>query len=281
MYPVLFHIGPIPVYSYGLMLGLAFMVGNLLITSELKRRGEDPNIATTITMFALIGGIVGAKVFHILENLSAFAANPGDMLFSSGGLTWYGGFLVATLLIFFYFRRRKMSMLAFADIAAPALAIGYGFGRMGCQLAGDGDYGIPTDLPWAMTYTNGTVPTLSALNPELAQKFTELFPNLPVPVDIAVHPTPIYEILLAIAVFSFLFLRRARPLPLANQFGWFLILHSICRFFIEFIRLNSDLVLGFSQAQIISVALIGWGVYLVLRPPAPVSVLSRKPSRRT
>lgn len=281
MYPVLFHIGPIPVYSYGLMLGLAFMVANLLITSELKRRREDPNIATTITMFALIGGIVGAKVFHILENLNQFLANPADMLFSSGGLTWYGGFLVATLLIFFYFRRRKMSMLAFADIAAPALAIGYGFGRMGCQLAGDGDYGIPTDVPWAMTYTNGTVPTLSALNPELAQKFTELFPNMPVPVDIAVHPTPIYEILLAIAVFSFLYFRRARPLALANQFGWFLVLHSICRFFIEFIRLNSHLILGLSQAQIISLALIAWGIYLVLRPPAPASILSPKPSRRT
>lgn len=281
MYPVLFHLGPIPVYSYGLMLGVAFMVANLLITHELKRRGDDPNIATTVTMFALIGGIVGAKVFHILENLDAFLANPNDMLFSSGGLTWYGGFLVATLLIFVYFRRRKMSLLAFADIAAPALAIGYGFGRMGCQLAGDGDYGIPTNLPWAMTYTNGTVPTLSALNPDLAQKFTELFPNMPVPVDIAVHPTPIYEILLAVAVFSFLYLRRTRPLPLANQFGWFLVLHSISRFFIEFIRLNSHLMLGLSQAQVISLALIAWGIYLIMRPPAPQSLLSRKAPRRS
>ncbi len=281
MYPVLFHIGPIPVYSYGLMLGVAFMVANLLITNELRRRGDDPNLATTVTMFALIGGILGAKLFHIFENFGEFAANPRDMLLSSGGLTWYGGFLIATLLIFLYFRRKHLVMMAFADIAAPALAIGYGFGRVGCQLAGDGDYGIPSNLPWAMTYTNGTVPTLSALNPQLADKFMELFPNTPIPVDIAVHPTPIYEIILAVVVFTFLYVRRTRSLPLANQFGWFLILHSIARFFVEFIRLNSHLMLGLSQAQVISIGLIGWGVYLVMHPTAPTSELRRAPSRRT
>ncbi len=164
MYPELLKIGPITVYSYGLMLGIAFLVGNLLLTAELRRLGRDPGLATTVTMLGLIGGVAGAKLFHILENWSEFLARPTDTLFSSGGLTFYGGFLLATLFIFLYFRSRKLSLLSFADVAAPALAIGYGFGRIGCQLAGDGDYGIPTDLPWAMTYPHGTVPTLSSIN---------------------------------------------------------------------------------------------------------------------
>lgn len=272
MYPELLKIGPITVYSYGLMLGIAFLVGNLLLTAELRRLGRDPGLATTVTMLGLIGGVAGAKLFHILENWSEFLARPTDTLFSSGGLTFYGGFLLATLFIFLYFRSRKLSLLSFADVAAPALAIGYGFGRIGCQLAGDGDYGIPTDLPWAMTYPHGTVPTLSSINTQLADAYARIFPGQPIPADIPVHPAPVYEILLAAALFLFLYLRRTKTLAPGNQFGWFLVLHGTARFLVEFIRLNPLLFAGLSQAQLVSLGLIVWGIYLLMRGrslPAP------------
>jgi phosphatidylglycerol---prolipoprotein diacylglyceryl transferase len=275
MYPELLHLGPVTIYSYGLMLGIAFLVSNLLITRELRRLGQDPTLATTVTMFALVGGVVGAKLFHLFENWADFLANPRHMLFSSGGLTWYGGFLLATLLIFLYFRRRKLSLLAFADIAAPSLALGYGFGRVGCQLAGDGDYGIPSLLPWAMTYPNGTVSTLASQNPGLAQQYADMFPGQPVPADIPVHPAPVYEIILAVALFALLQHRRKKPLPAGSQFGLFLVLHGLCRFGVEFIRLNPLLLFGLSQAQLISLALVAWGAILLFKN-APVA----QPNRR-
>jgi phosphatidylglycerol:prolipoprotein diacylglycerol transferase len=269
MKPELFHIGPLVIYSYGFMLGVAFLVANLLLTRELKRRKLDPGHATVITFFALIGGIAGAKLFHILENFNEFLASPIKMTLSSGGLTWYGGFIVATTMILIYMRRKKLSFLMFADMVAPGLAIAYGIARIGCQLAGDGDYGIPTTFPLAMTYPHGTVSTLSAANPELAQRFTEIYPGVPVPADIPVHPAPLYELVLAIPVFLFLQLRRKKELQLGNQFGWFLILHSLCRLCIEFIRINPILLFGLSQAQVISIALIALGAYYVLRKPGP------------
>jgi phosphatidylglycerol:prolipoprotein diacylglycerol transferase len=216
-------------------------------------------------MIALIGGIAGAKLFHIFENWNEFLHSPVSTTFSSGGLTWYGGFLLATLLVFLYLRRRNITILTFADIAAPALAIGYGIGRIGCQLAGDGDYGIPTKLPWAMTYPHGTVSTLAVKNPELAAEYACLYPNTPVPQDIPVHPAPLYEIVLAILVFSILYNRRKKDVPVGNQFALFLVLHSACRFAVELIRLNPLIVLGLSQAQLISAGLFFWGIYLLVK----------------
>jgi phosphatidylglycerol---prolipoprotein diacylglyceryl transferase len=277
MYPELLKIGPITIYSYGLMLGVAFFVANILVTRELKRQGRDVSIATGVTMLALVAGVVGAKLFHILENWGDFLRAPAATAFSSGGLTWYGGFLLATLCILFYLRHKRMRMITFADIAAPALAIGYGFGRVGCQLAGDGDYGIPTDLPWAMTYPHGTVSTLSALNSELAGRYAQMYPGRAIPADIPVHPAPVYEILLAIAVFAFLYFRRTKPLPAGNQFAWFLVLHSACRFAVEIIRINPVLLLGLSQAQLLSIALFLWGAYLLYSTSVKSSNTAQQP----
>lgn len=256
MYPELLKIGPITVYSYGLMLGIAFLVANQLLAKEVKRQGKDPSLATNVTMLALVGGIVGAKLFHVLENWSDFLRDPIGMVFSSGGLTFYGGLIVAILLVYIYTRKKKLPMLRLADMVAPALALAYGIGRIGCQLAGDGDYGIPTDLPWAMSYENGTVPTAFVLDQAGHRVPTEW-----------VHPTPLYEFLTAAIIFTILFLRRKRPLAAGNQFGLFLILHSTSRFLVEFIRVNPRF-LSLSEAQWISIGLIAWGVYLLVRTTA-------------
>ncbi len=259
MYPEI-HLGPLTLYSYGLMLGIAFLIANSLLTRELKRLGRNADQAFSITFLALVGGVVGARLFHVLENFSQFLIDPIGVAFTSGGLTWYGGFLLAATLIAWYLRKKRIPFLFFADITAPGMALAYGIARIGCQLAGDGDYGIPTNLPWAMSYENGTVPTAYTLGADGTRIPTEW-----------VHPTPLYELGMAIPVFLFLYLRRTRSLPPGNQFGWFLILHSLSRFLVEFIRINPDLIYGLSEAQIISLLLIGWGVYLVRRSAPVVS----------
>ncbi|MDH7516461.1 MAG: prolipoprotein diacylglyceryl transferase, partial [Bacteroidota bacterium] len=115
MYPELLHLGPVTVYSYGLMLGVAFFVGNILLTREFKRLGRDPSIATGVTMIALVGGIIGAKFFHIAEHWEEFEASPLTALFSPGGLTWYGGVVVSILVLIWYVRRKKIRLLQLAD----------------------------------------------------------------------------------------------------------------------------------------------------------------------
>jgi phosphatidylglycerol:prolipoprotein diacylglycerol transferase len=149
MIPKLFQIGPIPVYSYGLMLGIAFITASLIFAREFKRRKLEENAAINITFLALIGGVVGAKLLYIIEEWSYINSLPSgklfstDGLFSPQGLTFYGGFILAVILIYIYVRVKKIPFLRVADAAAPSLAIGYGIARIGCHLSGDCDYGMP------------------------------------------------------------------------------------------------------------------------------------------
>lgn len=255
MYPEIGKIGPIPIHSFGLMVALAFLTANYLFTKEVKRRGYGEETASVVTFLAFVGGLVGAKLFHLLENFKEFLANPVDAIFNPGGLTFYGGLLFSILLIYIYTRRKKISFLVLADAAAPALILAYGIGRIGCQLAGDGDYGIPTDLPWGMGYPEGYVSTLSAKNLELVEYFKQIFPGRPIPTDIMVHPAPVYETLIAIFCFVILWRLRKRPAMTGWLFGLYLIFAGMERLAVEFIRIN-PLYWGLSQAQWISIFMI-------------------------
>ena len=155
MYPELFKIGPLTVYSYGLMLGIAFIVASYILTKEVERRKMDPNIATEVTLISIIFGIIGAKLFHLFENWDAFINNPLHMAFSPGGLTFHGGLILVIIAVLIYSKRKKIPFLTLTDLAAPSLALAYGIGRIGCHLAGDGDYGTPTDLPWVQIMKTG------------------------------------------------------------------------------------------------------------------------------
>ena len=148
MYPEIISIGPFTVHSYGLMLGIAFIVASWMLTKEFERRGIDTQLATEITLLAIVFGVIGSKLFHLFANMDEFFNDPIGALFSPGGLTFHGGLLLAMLAIYIRMRQKKVPFLFIADCAAPALAIAYGIGRIGCHLAGDGDYGIPTSLPW-------------------------------------------------------------------------------------------------------------------------------------
>ena len=205
MYPELFKIGPLTVYSYGLMLGIAFITASWLLTKEVERKKLNPNIATEITIIAIIFGIVGAKIFHLFENFDEFLKDPIGMAFSPGGLTFYGGLILAIVAIWIYIKRKKIPFLYIADAAAPALAIAYGIGRIGCHLAGDGDYGFPTNLPWGTNYENGTVPpSVMFQGSEIAKNY----PNGIVPDNTPLHPTPVYEFLICLVIFIILWRLR-------------------------------------------------------------------------
>lgn len=264
MIPVLFKIGGVSVYSFGLMMGIAFITANYFFAKEMRRRGMPEQAAGTITLIALVGGVAGSKLFSLLENWQEFIADPAGQIFSAAGLTFYGGLIVATFGIMLYVRSKKLRFLSVADASAPSLILAYGIGRIGCQLAGDGDYGIPSTLPWAMGYPNGTVSTLSARNPELRAKFVEMFPGREVPTDIAVHPAPMYETLAAVLIFLYLWRIRTRPMAAGKLFGTYLICAGMERLLVEFIRLN-PLYLGLSQAQWISIGMIAIGSMMLYR----------------
>ena len=258
MYPRLFHIGPFTVYSYGLMMGIAFIAASYFLSKELERRKIDSNLSTEITLVAIIFGIIGAKIFSLLENWGAFIADPFGEIFSPGGLTFYGGFLLATLAIYVVIKRKRIPFLVIADAVAPSLALAYGIGRIGCQLAGDGDYGIPTNLPWGTNYENGTVP------PSYAFRGTEIakhYPNGIVPDNTPLQPTPVYEFIVAVVIF-FILLRfnKKKNWPDGKVFVYYLIMTGLARFLVEFIRINPRILFGLTEAQIISVILIILGL---------------------
>lgn len=260
MYPELFKIGPFTVYSFGLMMGVGFIVASYVLTKELRRKGFDPNLGSTITLFAVGFGIVGSKLLYLLENWSYFIESPLKMAFSPGGLTWYGGFLLATFAIWRYTKKKGIPFLAVCDAAAPALALGYGIARIGCHLAGDGDYGMPTDLPWAMVYSKGTYPPSVAFKdfPDIVAKYGV---DGVVPDDIPVHPAPLYETLLGVLVFVILWSLRTKLAGNGKLFMLYLIFAGAARFGVEFIRLNERILFGLSEAQLIAVVLMLVGAF--------------------
>jgi phosphatidylglycerol---prolipoprotein diacylglyceryl transferase len=257
MIPELFKIGPFTVYSYGLMLGIAFIVGSYILTEEMKRKKLSSALATEITLLAIIFGIIGGKLFHLAENWRDFVNDPFGMAFNPGGLTFYGGLIVAIIAIWLYLRVKKVSFLYIADAASAPLALSYGIGRIGCHLAGDGDYGIPTDLPWGTNYERGTVP------PSVMFRGTEIAENYPggvVPDNTPLHPTPVYEFLSMVVIFFILWKFRKKPWADGKLFMLYFILTGTSRLLVEFIRLNPRLLFGLSEAQLISSALIIIGI---------------------
>ncbi len=263
MCPRILTIGPVTIYGFGLMMGIAFLVSSLILGIELKRKKLDPALANTITLIALVAGISGSKILFMIENWQEVSRNPADFIFSPSGLTWYGGLFLAILCIILYLRSRKVSIGKVFDAAAPVLALGYGIARLGCHLAGDGDYGIPTTLPWGTNYEHGTLPPSVAFRdvPEIASRY----PHGIVPDNTPLHPTPVYEFILGVIIFLILWKIRKRVHPDGHVFAHYLILAGFARFAVEFLRINPPLVWGLSEAQVISVALVGLGFYLLAK----------------
>jgi phosphatidylglycerol---prolipoprotein diacylglyceryl transferase len=229
------HIFGLTIQTFGLMLALALVSSGVLVGWRLKELGLPFDWVYEIMFCAGVGGIAGAKLWYVVET--------GDLgsLFSGTGLVFYGGALGGALAVMAYAKYRGFLDYRLFDMGAPALAIGYAVGRLGCQLAGDGDYGIPSDLPWAMAYPDGTVPTTDE-----------------------VHPTPIYEFLVMSGVTWWLWSHRDKLRP-GELIGWWALLAGIERFLVEFIRRNEDIWGPLSLAQFVSVVMIVAGGWWLLR----------------
>lgn len=238
MYPTLFTVGDYSVSSFTVMVVIAFIVGYLLTLSEFKRKGIDEALLDLLAGTSVILGFIGAKLLFLYQNatFSEFIAHPVQYLAS--GLTWWGTLVPCIFLWALIAKWKKLNFWLIGDAAAPALVLAYGIGRIGCLLVGD-DYGVPSNLPWALSFPNGAPPTLER-----------------------VHPTQIYESLLMIIVFLFLWNIRKKDLPV----GWIsyitLIILGVERFLVEFIRNTTpSSIPGITQAQIISIGFIVVGVY--------------------
>ena len=199
-----------------MLVWLGLVVSYYVLRADFRRR-RLPSDPANLTLLLGILGVVGAKLYSAFEAPHELFAHPVEVLFSRTGFTWHGSVLLCALTIILWAWKYRIPMLVLLDACAPATAIGYGIGRIGCLISGDGDYGIPTTLPWCMRFPNGLVPTADC-----------------------VHPTPVYELLLATVIFCFLWNegKKAAQLqrPAGTVTGEFLILTGVARFFIEFIR---------------------------------------------
>jgi phosphatidylglycerol:prolipoprotein diacylglycerol transferase len=250
-------LGPVTIYTYGLMLALGLGVGIALLCLELRRKGHDPAHGLWIALIAIPAGVVGARLLFVLEEWPRFVADPAGTLFSSGGLSFYGGLVLAVLAIYPYLRWNGIGVLAFADAAAPGALLGRGLGRIGCHLAGDGDYGLPTALPWGTDYSHGVFPPWKAVArlPELARSF----PGGVAPDSLPMHPTGVYEFLLCAALFAVLWRYRARLRPDGRVLMLFFVAMGAIRFGLEFLALAPVVALGLTEAQLFSLGLIAIG----------------------
>lgn len=243
MHPVLFKIGSLPLYSFGLMAALAFLAGNFVIERELRRyQIGHKGYSGEVVLTALLGGMAGAKIYYFIEHWSEFVVDPWGMIFSGAGLVWYGGLMGGTIAVLVLIYKRRYPLGRTVDVLALALSLGYGIGRIGCLLSGDGDYGPPTDLPWGMAFPEGVVPTTER-----------------------VHPTPIYETLMSWAIFAYLYKSRPFETQPGGLFWSYILLAGIERLIAEYWRLTPVVALGLTMAQWVSLGLICVSTYVLLR----------------
>lgn len=239
MRPVLFEVFGMPVQSYGVSKALAGLAAAWLLSRAFARRGIPREEAYALTTSAFLWGFVGAKAYYLAENLGSLS--PHD--FGGTGFTWYGGFLAGGAAAVVHVRRRGLPLLTVAALAAAPLSVAYGIGRLGCLVSGDGTYGKPSDLPWAMTFPEGVVAT-----------------------SVPVHPTPLYEALAAFAIAGGLWWLQKKGNPFVTVAGY-LVATGVARILVELLRTNDPVVLGLTQPQLWSLALVvaGAGVLLAAR----------------
>ncbi len=273
--PFVIPIGPLTVTGFGIMMMVGFLVGGWLVDRELRRRGLNVDYAADMTVAAVVGGVIGAKLWYV-------GLYGVDTLFNRGGLVWYGGFLGGALAVIVSGWRRKVPTALTTQLAAPALAAAHALGRVGCFMVGD-DYGIPTDGFWGVKFPQGIPPTTVA---GLSQFGVTVPEGLDPTTVLAVHPTQLYEVALLTIAFMVLWRLRTRDWGTGWLFGLYMIFAGAERFLVEFVRAKDDRFFGpLTLAQVASVALVVVGLIVVQslrhRPAAaPGEYLTRKPTPR-
>lgn len=270
MYPQLITldlpiVGAFTITSFGAMMALAFLSGYAVIHSGLKRTKHDPSLAADILLAALIGGILGAKLYYMILYWDRTALDPIRAILARGGLVWYGGFIGGSLGVMYILHRRKVSLAFASDIVAPALAMAYAVGRIGCFLVGD-DYGRPTESWVGLAFPRGIPPTTAGNLRAFGSSVDAAIPDSAL---LTVHPTQLYETGLSLLIFFILWRLRSRPAQAGWLFAVWLVLAGAERAFVEVFRAKDDRFFGpLTLAQVISIGLIGLGVYLMRRRAA-------------
>ncbi len=235
------ELGPLTLQTFGICFALGFVAAGALVARRLVEIAKPVDWAYEIIFAGLAGGLIGSRVDYLLQNWSDVSDDLLGNLFSGSGLVWFGGAVGGAIGVLLWAWYRGFLGLRLLDLCAPALALGYAIGRVGCQLSGDGDYGKATDAPWGMAYPEGTVRTLEE-----------------------VHPTPIFEaVAMGLVALALWHLRdRFRPGVL---FAIYLMLSGLERLLVEFIRRNDSVIAGLTQPQLISVVMIAGGVLMFIR----------------
>ncbi len=236
MKPVLFHLGSVPVYSFGVLLSLAFLVAAGVMRSDFARKNEPRDLAWEIVGFGLVGGLLGARFHQALYHWTTFVADPFGFVTRRSGLVWYGGVLGGVVATIWPIRRARVSYASALDTGALGLTIGLTIGRAGCHLSGDGDWGTLTGLPWGVAYPSGTA-------------------GWPHPPGIFVHPAALYEMVALLGIFALLLRLRSRVAPAGALFAIYCLLSALTRLLVEFVRTNPPILLGLTEAQWTSLVL--------------------------
>jgi phosphatidylglycerol---prolipoprotein diacylglyceryl transferase len=241
------HLGPLTIQTFGICFAVGFLAAAGVIGRRLRELELPGEWTWELTFSVMVGGLVGARVDYLLENWDKVHGHLLKNAFSGSGLIWYGGVIGGALGAVLWAYRRGYLGWALADLAAVPLALGYAIGRCGCQLSGDGDYGIHSSLPWAMAYPKGTVPT-----------------------DVKVHPTPVYETV-TVGLITLLLWHLRDRLTGGRLFALYLVLTGIERFLVEFIRRNHHVLAGLTVPQLVSLVGIASGLALFARFRPPVA----------
>jgi phosphatidylglycerol:prolipoprotein diacylglycerol transferase len=244
VYPVLFRVGSFEITSFGVLVAAGALIGIWIFQRELARRSL-PEAGVDAGIAGVLGGLLGAKLLWTLEHLGQEPL--AGLLFSRGGMSWFGGLLGGVGAGIWMLRRRGIPVMAGVAAASPGLALGHAVGRIGCFLVGD-DYGRPTDVPWGVAFPEGLPPT-----------------------DVPVHPTQLYELALLLPVAWLLIRWRRHAVPDRVVFGRYLALAGIIRFAIEFIRVNEPVAGPFALAHMVSGAMTiaGLAILFACRVPSP------------
>jgi len=245
MYPVIFRLGPITIYSFGVMMALGFLVGGYILSKELARKGLDPALGSSIVFWTAVGGLVGARLWVVFDDFGAFLESPMSVLLTGAGFVWYGGLLGGLVALSWIIRYHGLPWLVTVDCVAAGLPLGHAIGRIGCHLAGDGDWGGETTLPWGVAYPHAII-------------------GWDFPPGVRVHPAPLYEAALYTAIFALLWSLRHRLHRAGTVLGLYFVLAGAARFVVEFVRLGPPVCWGLTQAQLFSMVLVIAGVSILL-----------------
>lgn len=271
MHPTLFELGPVTVYTYGVLLAAAYLLGLKFAMVRGRQRGLDENRVMDLGIYIIISALIGAKLMLLLVDFRHFTQNPADLmgLLRSGGV-FYGGLILSVIVALWYLRRHRLPMWTTCDAFAPGIALGHVVGRLGCLMAGC-CYGRPTDVAWAVVFTS-----------------SEAAANVGTPLGVALHPTQLYEAGAELLILGLLLKTETRGRTFPGRTFWgYILLYGISRFVIEFYRgddrgMVMDLV---STSQFISLALIPLALVMLVRlgrssnSPEPAAVGHRQKRR--